>query len=161
MFPNNAAEAGRNPDTLAGERPADRRACRSSGCAADAPPGAAGRQTPARRGRNAVPGLQDIESDTGYDTRRRAPDGGLARLSQTTVYDTCGSQQKEAAGLDHGSCFADIEGRSSFHENRAGDVSGGEVAFMIESRREEAVEVYGTAGRVPLGASMESRIRAR
>ena len=52
---------------------------------------------------------------------------------------------KEAAGLDHGSCFADIEGRSSFHENRAGDVSGGEVAFMIESRREEAVEVYGIA----------------
>ena len=33
--------------------------------------------------------LQDIESDTGYDTRRRAPDGALACLSQTTVYDTC------------------------------------------------------------------------
>ena len=32
---------------------------------------------------------QDIESDTGYDTRRRALDGALARLSQTTVYDTC------------------------------------------------------------------------
>ena len=30
-----------------------------------------------------------LESDTGYDTRRRAPDGALARLSQTTVYDTC------------------------------------------------------------------------
>ena len=35
--------------------------------------------------------MQDIESDTGYDTRRRAPDGVLARLSQTAVYDTCGS----------------------------------------------------------------------
>ena len=33
--------------------------------------------------------LQDIESDTGYDTRRRAPDGALARVSQTAVYDTC------------------------------------------------------------------------
>ena len=32
--------------------------------------------------------LQDLESDTGYDTRRRLPDGALARLSQTTVYDT-------------------------------------------------------------------------
>ena len=32
--------------------------------------------------------MQDIESDTGYDTRRRAPDGVLARLSQTAVYDT-------------------------------------------------------------------------
>ena len=66
---------------------------RSSGRAADAPPGAAGRQTPARRGRNAVPGLQDIESDTGYDTRRRAPAGVVARLSQTqtSVCDTCGS----------------------------------------------------------------------
>ena len=33
--------------------------------------------------------LQDIESDTGYDTRRCLPDVALARLSQTTVYDTC------------------------------------------------------------------------
>ena len=33
--------------------------------------------------------LQDIESDTGYDTRRRVLDGVFARLSQTTVYDTC------------------------------------------------------------------------
>ena len=30
----------------------------------------------------------DIESDTGYDTRRRAPGGAFARVSQTTVYDT-------------------------------------------------------------------------
>ncbi len=32
--------------------------------------------------------LQDIESDTGYDTRRRVLDGVFARVSQT-VYDTC------------------------------------------------------------------------
>ena len=32
--------------------------------------------------------MQTIESDTGYDTGQRAPDGALARLSQTTVYDT-------------------------------------------------------------------------
>ena len=32
--------------------------------------------------------LQHIESDTGYDTRRRAPDGVRAYVSQTTVYDT-------------------------------------------------------------------------
>ncbi len=32
-----------------------------------------------------------MESDTGYDTRRRAPDGALAGVSQTAVYDTCGS----------------------------------------------------------------------
>ena len=43
------------------------------------------------RGRRAaVPqgGLQDIESDTGYDTRRRSRDGAISCLSQTTVYDT-------------------------------------------------------------------------
>ena len=33
--------------------------------------------------------LQDIESDTGYDTRRRVPEGVISRLSQTSVYDTC------------------------------------------------------------------------
>ena len=32
--------------------------------------------------------MQGIESDTGYDTRRRSQEGALARLSQTTVYDT-------------------------------------------------------------------------
>ena len=32
--------------------------------------------------------LQHIESDTGYDTRRRAPGGAFARVSQTAVYDT-------------------------------------------------------------------------
>ena len=32
--------------------------------------------------------LQDRESDTGYDTRRRAPDGVIAHLSQTAVCDT-------------------------------------------------------------------------
>ena len=35
--------------------------------------------------------LQDRESDTGYDTRRRASEGARAHLSQTTVSDTCGS----------------------------------------------------------------------
>ena len=35
--------------------------------------------------------MQDIESDTGYDTRRRSPDGALAVVFQTTVYDTCRS----------------------------------------------------------------------
>ena len=33
--------------------------------------------------------LQDIESDMGYDTRRRGPEGVLAGVSQTAVYDTC------------------------------------------------------------------------
>ena len=33
--------------------------------------------------------MRDIESDTGYDTQRRAPDDALALLSQTAVYDTC------------------------------------------------------------------------
>ena len=33
--------------------------------------------------------MQDTESDTGYDTRRRWSDGALASLSQTAVYDTC------------------------------------------------------------------------
>ena len=32
--------------------------------------------------------MRDIESDTGYDTRRRVIEGVLARVSQTTVYDT-------------------------------------------------------------------------
>ena len=35
--------------------------------------------------------LQDIESDTGYDTRRRELEGTLAGVSQTAVCDTCGS----------------------------------------------------------------------
>ena len=35
--------------------------------------------------------MQDIESDTGYDTLRRWPDGVLVRVSQTAVYDTCRS----------------------------------------------------------------------
>ena len=35
--------------------------------------------------------MQDIESDTEYDTRRRSPDGALACMSQASVCDTCGS----------------------------------------------------------------------
>ena len=38
---------------------------------------------------DAVSVLQDIESDTGYDTLQRTPDGVLARVSQTAVYETC------------------------------------------------------------------------
>ena len=37
----------------------------------------------------AIDVLQDIESDTGYDTRRGLPDGTLAGVSQTSVCDTC------------------------------------------------------------------------
>ena len=52
-----------------------------------------GRPHPHRGGRQAeeqfARRMQDIESDTGYDTRRRASDGAISRLSQTTVYDTC------------------------------------------------------------------------
>ena len=33
--------------------------------------------------------LQDIESDTRYDTRRCSSEGALAGVSQTAVYDTC------------------------------------------------------------------------
>ena len=54
-----------------------------------------GRPHPHRGGRQAkeqfARRMQDIESDTGYDTRWRASDGAISRLSQTTVYDTCGS----------------------------------------------------------------------
>ena len=50
VFPNNAAEAGRNPDTLAGEPPTERRASRSSGRAADAPPGGGSRGMTNTRG---------------------------------------------------------------------------------------------------------------
>ena len=32
--------------------------------------------------------LRDIESDTGYDTQRRAPAGVRDGVSQTAVYDT-------------------------------------------------------------------------
>ena len=35
--------------------------------------------------------LQDIESDTGYDTRRHVLEGVFAGVSQTAVYDTGGS----------------------------------------------------------------------
>ena len=54
-----------------------------------------GRRHPHRGGRQAeeqfARRLQDRESDTGYDTRRSVPGGALARVSQTAVYDTCGS----------------------------------------------------------------------
>ena len=33
--------------------------------------------------------LQDIESDTGYDTQMRVLDVVFAGVSQTSVYDTC------------------------------------------------------------------------
>ena len=46
-------------------------------------------QIPQFVGRAACYRLQDIESDTGYDTRRRAPGGAFAGVSQTAVYDTC------------------------------------------------------------------------
>ena len=53
--------------------------------------------------------MQTIESDTGYDTRRRSPDGALALLSQTAVCDTgckgieiVGSQRKGNEMLDAG-----------------------------------------------------------
>ena len=36
--------------------------------------------------------------------------------------------------LDDSSRFADVEGRSSFHEHRASDISRSEVALMIEGR---------------------------
>ena len=32
--------------------------------------------------------MRDIESDTGYDTRRRVPDGAIDGMSQTAVCDT-------------------------------------------------------------------------
>ena len=44
--------------------------------------------------------MEDIESDTGYDTRRRVPDGALARLSHTTVYDTRVSKADCSQSLD-------------------------------------------------------------
>ena len=53
--------------------------------------------------------LQDIESDTGYDTRRRGPEGVLARVSQTADCDTgctgieiVSSQRKGNEMLDTG-----------------------------------------------------------
>ena len=33
--------------------------------------------------------MQNIESETGYDTLRGSSDGALAVVSQTAVYDTC------------------------------------------------------------------------
>ena len=42
--------------------------------------------------------LQDIESDTGYDTRRRVPDGARARVPQTTVYDIYAALHHELGG---------------------------------------------------------------
>ena len=42
--------------------------------------------------------MQDIESDTGYDTRRRAPEGALARVSQTqSVF--CVAPRRDGAGV--------------------------------------------------------------
>ena len=43
--------------------------------------------------------MQDIESDTGYDTRRRVSDGARAGVSQTTVYDTCHVYHDFASGV--------------------------------------------------------------
>ena len=64
--------------------------------------------------------MQGIESDTGYDTRRRSPDGVLARLSQTTVYDTIltghARPTPDRSGpkchLSHSGCWLDVKSPS-------------------------------------------------
>ena len=58
---------------------------------ADGAPGHHGTGPRARR-------LQDRELDTGYDTRRRVPEGVFARVSQTAVCDTCGSATAVRSG---------------------------------------------------------------
>ena len=52
--------------------------------------------------------MQDIESDTGYDTRRRTPDGVLDGVSQTAVYDTCWIVYARASKAD-GSQALDLQ----------------------------------------------------
>ena len=64
--------------------------------------------------------MQDRESDTGYDTRLRSPDGARARLSQTTVYDTIltghARPTPDRSGpkchLSHSGCWLDVKSPS-------------------------------------------------
>ena len=51
--------------------------------------------------------MQNTESDTGYDTRRRWSDGALASVSQTAVYDTCGSASSASPACVGGPRSAD------------------------------------------------------
>ena len=80
--------------------------------------------------------LQDRESDTGYDTRQRAPGGAFAHVSQTAVYDTggsatpasprrtassrwtCSAVALQAAGIDAGYVYHDVA--SGVRDDRPG-----------------------------------------
>ena len=62
--------------------------------------------------------LQDIESDTGYDTLRRTFNGALARVSQTAVYDTYDRLRPRADG----SCERTLAGLKAARTQRRQDV---------------------------------------
>ena len=64
--------------------------------------------------------IQGIESDTRYDTRRSAPDGAFARMSQTTVCDTCGSAPPACGRLP-----ADLRTHPGWAQGRADATAAG------------------------------------
>ena len=75
--------------------------------------------------------MQDIESDTGYDTRRRVPNGVFARLSQTTVYDTGRSAMSTTPTAFRGGSV--VEGVLAREHQRPG-ARGGERVVVLEVR---------------------------
>ena len=117
--------------------------------------------------------LQDIESDTRYDTRRRVPEGVLARVSQTTVYDTCwgvlvGHQNPNQSSLWE----SKIElGEKFFHEvitnpvpldmnilkNLKRSPLGLDLYLWLVYRRSDSHARYGSRGRSSTGSSARTR----
>ena len=75
--------------------------------------------------------LQDIESDTGYDTRRRGPDGVRDGVSQTAVYDTGGSATSTTPTAFRGGSV--VEGVLAREHQRPG-ARGGERVVVLEVR---------------------------
>ena len=75
--------------------------------------------------------LQDIETDTGYDTLRRAPEGALTRVSQTAVYDTGGSATSTTPTAFRGGSV--VEGVLAREHQRPG-ARGGERVVVLEVR---------------------------
>ena len=89
--------------------------------------------------------MQDIESDTGFDTRRRVLEGTLARMSQTAVYDTCGSATSTTPTAFRGGSV--VEGVLAREHQRPG-ARGGERVVVLEVRvqRVSGVQVVSAAG---------------
>ena len=85
--------------------------------------------------------MQDMESDTGYDTRRHAPDGALARMSPSSN-DTGradptdpGSEQRLLNRVRRGSSSAAPQYQQRLHDEMWGRYREGLKRLKVRDRR--------------------------